>query len=119
MVYRISGNWLIGVACDLHTVESIYLGVDEYGHNRFENTRSVIGELVYQLKYQNDQTTIPKIIDLLLQNIKGIESFDAIIPVPSSKIRRIQPVDAISKALGDKCKVPVLINYLGFVDKGR
>ncbi len=111
MVYHISGNWG-GIAFALHTVSSKYLGVDEYGHDKFENTRSEMGELVYQLKYHQDQTVIPKIIDLLLEELEGIEAFDAIIPAPSSNYRKIQPVDAMSQALGERCKVPVLIGHL-------
>lgn len=111
MVYEISGSWTKGAAFDLHTVASTYLGVDEYGHDRFDNTRSEIGELVYQLKYRNDQSAVPKIIELL-KKVGGIETFDAIIPVPSSKPRAIQPVDAIAQALGQQRGVPVLTGYL-------
>ena len=98
-MYKITGNWTRGLAFDLHTVASSYLGVDEYGQNRFDNTRSEMGELVYQLKYWN--TALPKIIHLLTA-IKGIETLDAIIPVPSSKKRAVQPVDAIAQALGEQ-----------------
>lgn len=111
MVYEIKGNWSKGIAFDLHTVASTYLGVDEYGNNRFDNRRSEIGELVYQLKYQNDQTAVPKIVSLL-KEIGGIETFDAIIPAPSSKVRAIQPVDAIAQELGRQRGVPVLTGYL-------
>lgn len=114
MKYEIEGKWRKGYAFDLHTVASTYLGPDEYGHNRFENTRSEIGELVYQLKYQNDKAAVAKIIDLL-NGIKGIDKFDAIIPAPSSnKARAYQPVDEIAKALGADRNVPVLV---GFLDK--
>ena len=111
MRYKIEGNWKNGLAFDLHTVVSVYLGVDEHGHDRFDNTRSEIGELIYQLKYRSDRTVVTKIIELL-SPIKGIESFDAIIPVPSSKARALQPVDVIAQALGNQRGVPVLIDYL-------
>lgn len=111
MVHEITGNWKFGLAFDLHTVSSTYLGVDQYGHDRYENTRSEIGELVYQLKYRNDQTAVPKIIQLLTE-IEGVETFDAIIPAPSSKKRAVQPVDAIAQALGQQRGIPVLTGYL-------
>jgi len=98
------------LAFDLHTVVSVYLGPDEFGHDRFDNTRSEIGELVYRLKYKHDQSAVPRIIDLL-SVIQGIEKFDAIIPAPSSKTRAIQPVDAIAKALGKQRGVRVLESY--------
>jgi len=111
MPYELSGNWARGLAFDLHTIGSTYLGVDEYGHDRFDNTRSEMGELVYQLKYQNNQKAVPKIIRLLTA-IKGIETFDAIVPVPSSRKRIVQPVDAIAQALGRQRGVAVLGGYL-------
>ena len=111
MTHELVGNWKGGLAFDLHTVGSVYLGVDQFGHDRFDNTRSEIGELVYQLKYRNDQSAVPKIINLLTP-LTGIEGFDAIIPAPSSKARALQPVDAIAQALGAQRGVPVLVGYL-------
>lgn len=112
MKYEIHGKWRKGYALDLHTVASTYLGPDEFGHERFENTRSEIGEFIYQLKYRNDKTGIPKIINLL-KNITGIEKFDFIIPVPSSnKSRTFQPVDEIAAALGAQRDVPALVGFL-------
>lgn len=111
MRYTLTGNWKKGLAFDLHTVASTYLGPDEYGHDQFKNTRSEMGELIYQLKYRRDRSAIPKIIELL-KVIGGIEKFDCIIPVPSSKPRAIQPVDAIAEALGEQRGVPVLTGYL-------
>lgn len=60
MRHRLKGNWTKGLAFDLHTVASVYLGPDEFGHDRFDNTRSEIGELVYQLKYKHDQSAVSK-----------------------------------------------------------
>lgn len=111
MRYRLIGNWKNGLAFDLHTVASTYLGPDQFGHDRYDNTRSEIGELVYQLKYQNSKSTIPNIV-ALLGVIEGIEKFDFIIPVPSSKVRAFQPVDAIAEELGRQRGVPVLTGYL-------
>ncbi len=111
MRHKLEGNWKKGVAFDIHTLASVYLGVDDQGYKRFDNTRSEIGELVYQLKYHSDKSAVPKIIELLTA-IQGIDSFDAIIPVPSSKARTLQPVDAIAQALGDQRGVPVLVGYL-------
>lgn len=111
MTHELVGNWNGGLAFDLHTTGSVYLGVDQYGHDRFDNTRSEIGELVYQLKYRGDQSAVPKIIELLMP-LTGIEGFDAIIPAPSSQTRALQPVDAIAQALGAQRGVPALIGHL-------
>ena len=111
MKYKLIGKWRRGFAFDLHTIASTYLGPNEFGHAQFDNTRSEMGELVYQLKYKRDKSAIPKIIELL-KAITGIEKFDFIIPVPSSRARVFQPVDEIATALGKQCGVPVLIGFL-------
>ncbi|MBO6948255.1 MAG: ComF family protein [Rhodospirillales bacterium] len=111
MAHEIFGSWRKGYAFALHTVDSIYLGVDQFGHDRFENTRSEMGELLYQLKYRGDQTAVAKMVGLL-SGIQGIDTFDAIIPVPSSAQRAVQPVDAIATALGASRGVPVLTGFL-------
>lgn len=93
MKFRLEGNWKKGLAFDLHTIASDYLGPDEYGHDRWNTTRSEMGELLYQLKYCHDKSAVDKIVTLL-KGIKGIEKFDVIIPVPSTnKKRAYQPVD--------------------------
>ena len=73
MKYRLEGDWKKGLAFDLHTIASDYLGPDEYGHDRWDTTRSEMGELIYQLKYRNGKSAVNKII--LLKGIKGIEKF--------------------------------------------
>lgn len=108
MTIEIKGNWRKGLAYDVHTLSSTYLGPDEYGHDRWDNTRSEMGQLVYQLKYKNDRSTIPKIVDLITKKIKGIEKFDLIIPIPSTnKNRSYQPVEEIAKELGRRKRVKV------------
>ena len=109
--HRLNGNWKGGFACDIHTLSSRHLGVDEHGHDKWDNTRSEMGQLIYQLKYSNDFSTIPQIIDRLCDQIT-IEGFDCIIPAPASKKRRLQPVDAISQALGKQRHIPVLVGFL-------
>lgn len=112
MPLELEGSWTNGCAYDLHTVSSVHLGVDEFGHDRFDNTRSEMGELLYKLKYGSDLSVIGKIIQLL-DVIGGIETLDVIIPVPSSKRNRpFQPVDEIAKALGKHRGVTVLPGYL-------
>lgn len=107
MVIRVEGNWHSGLAFDLHTVASTHLGVDEFGHDRFENTRSEMGELVYQLKYRSDKGRLPEIA-ALLDTVKGIENFDYIVPIPpTNKNRPFQPVELIAVALGERRNVKV------------
>lgn len=99
MPIALNGNWVKGLACDYHTQSSTYLGADETGRDRFDTVRTPMGELVYQLKYRQDRAALPGIIERL-QSIRGIEKFNAIVPVPPTrKDRRLQPVPAIAKAL--------------------
>ena len=55
MGYKIENNWKSGIAYDIHTISSTYLGQDEFGHDRYDTKRSEMGELVYQLKYKTDR----------------------------------------------------------------
>ncbi len=112
MTIELKGNWKRGFAYDVHTLDSVYMGVDEYGHNRWETTRSRMGELVYQLKYQQDKRVLSKIVDLL-EKYKGLETMDAVIPIPSTNQNRAtQPVCAIARELGARIDVPVLEDAL-------
>jgi len=108
MAINLDGNWKSGKAYDLHTVSSTHLGTDEAGHDRFDNTRSEMGELVYQLKYKADKSKVQQIV-ALLDDIKGIEGFDVIVPIPPTKKNRpVQPVELIAEALGARRKVVVV-----------
>jgi predicted amidophosphoribosyltransferase len=112
MSIEIKGRWKKGFSHDVHTLDSVYMGVDEYGHDQWDTTRSEMGELVYQLKYHGDRSTISKIVDLL-GKYKGLETMDATIPIPSTtKHRAIQPVYAIAHELGKRLDVPVLEDAL-------
>lgn len=112
MGYKLEGNWVAGFAYDLHTLSSEYLGQDEYGHDRYNNTRSEMGELVYQLKYQHDSTVVNKIVDLL-QTIKGFDKMDIVIPIPpSNKNRANQPVYSIATEFGKRFNISVYIDVL-------
>jgi len=119
MTIKIAGNWVKGFAYDVHTLDSVYLGTDEFGHKRFDTTYSEMGELVRQLKYRGDKTATTRIVDLL-GKFKGIETYDAIIPAPSSKkSRSYQPVDEIASELGKRMGVSVLIDGLVKVEGGK
>ncbi len=119
MTIKLEGNWDKGFAYDVHTLDSVYLGPDQFGHDQFKNTRSEMGKLVFRLKYKNDKSTTNKIVDLL-GKYKGIEKFDAIIPSTSSKKDRpYQPVDEIALELGKRMGVNVLIGFLEKSDESK
>lgn len=97
---------------DIHTIKSKYLGEDEQGHKQFENERSDIGELVYQLKYQSNKAVIPNIVNYINRSMKGLNTLDYFIPAPPSKNRKMQPVNLIANALGQSLQVDVLENII-------
>lgn len=73
---RLIGNWKKGGALDLHTESSIYLGVDEFGHDHYDTKRTEMGEYVYKLKYKSDLSVIPQIIEIIIKKIKAIDDKD-------------------------------------------
>jgi competence protein ComFC len=112
MGYKIKNNWKSGIAYDIHTISSTYLGKDEFGHDKYDTKRSEMGELVYQLKYKHDDTVVQKIVDLLLQ-IKGLEKMDCLIAIPPSNLKRKhQPVFLVATELGKRLNIPVYTDYL-------
>lgn len=112
MTIELKGNWKRGFAFDVHTLSSVYLGVEALGHKKWESTRSEMGELVYRLKYRGDKTLVVKIVDLL-GKYPGIDTLDAIIPIPpTNRSRTFQPVNEIARELGKRVNVEVLDNIL-------
>ena len=112
MAIDLIGNWRRGKAYDLHTVSSTYLGVDEFGHDRYDTHRSEMGELVYRLKYNGDRSAAEKIV-ALLDAIRGIETFDFLVPIPPTrKDRPFRPVELITELLGRRRGVRILTGLL-------
>ena len=112
MTIEIKGNWKKGFSYDVHTLDSVYMGPNEYGRDRWNTTRSEMGELIYQLKYRSNTSVTERIVNLL-GKFKGLDEMEAIIPVPSTNIgRRIQPVSEIAKVLGNRVKVDVFEDIL-------
>lgn len=103
---RLSGPWNEGFALDVHTTDSQYLGDDEYGHSRYETTRSPAGELLYRLKYHADKSVAPDLCEAAADFAKSRNwEPNLVIPIPPSRPgRRFQPVpllaDGIAKLLG-------------------
>jgi predicted amidophosphoribosyltransferase len=97
---RIPGAWQQGYVLDYHTIRSVYVGDDEFGHPRYETTRTEMGELVYRLKYNSDRSVLDEIIEAAAGFIKGRKiDFDLVVPVPPSRQRTFQPVIEIAKGL--------------------
>ena len=114
---EIHGNWRGGYALDFHTVSSRLLPDGTYDTDRTE-----IGKLVYQVKYQQDQSKIQPIAEIAAKFITEEFAVDgypvlpylsAIIPMPPSDTKRpFQPVTEIAAKIGDLLNRPIRTDYL-------
>ena len=104
----LTGNWDIGYALDQHVIKSIPLGEDAFGYQRFETTRSEIGELLYRFKYDHQRECLDEIVSTLIafmQDHPEISNIKSIIPAPPTRLRDYQPTFKIGEALGKKLGV--------------
>jgi competence protein ComFC len=109
----LAGPWREGYSLDRHTVSSVYLGLDEFGHDRFETKRSEIGELLFRFKYRNDGAMLPDLVQAAVGFIQDgwrlSAKVNGIIAVPpSSTTRRQQPVQQLARGIGRELGLPVL-----------
>lgn len=106
---KIAGKWQSGIALDVHTLSSTYLGVNEHGHEVYDTTRSELGELLYRLKYKSDTAAANDIVTTAAEYLKPhLSKFDVIVPVPPSGARPVQPVITLAKGIGKALGVPVV-----------
>ena len=108
----ISGSWLIGYALDLHTISSNFIGYNEVGRPQFDNQRSELGQLIYDVKYSGKLDAAADIIDtaydFIIKNYLDPPtlSFNVVVPVPPSSYRTHQPVLMIAEGIAKKLEVP-------------
>src|SRR6266850_7705939 len=102
---QVQGAWRRGWTLDRHLTSSVFLGDDENGHPRFENVRSPIGELLYQLKYRgqrNAQQVAAVMAGFFDDKPKILSHFDLVVPVPPSTARAVQPVVEVAGEIASK-----------------
>ena len=103
---RIPGRWREGYALDVHTLSSTYVGDDEYGHPRFESQRSPAGELLYRLKYKGDKSVGAELVEAAVSHIRSWNpGVDALVPVPPSRPRAVQPVLFLGEAIATSLQI--------------
>ncbi len=106
---RIRGSWADGYVLDVHSTGSTFLGYDEFGHPVFETLRTETGELLYRLKYRGDRSALGEIgadAERFLRAWKV--GPDAVVPVPPSRARAVQPVFLIAGEIARRLGIPVL-----------
>ncbi|KHT41816.1 ComF family protein [Pectobacterium brasiliense] len=111
---KIEGNWVLGYALDKHTLSSKFLGYDEYGHGRWDNTRSEPGEALYQLKYKHDFTQIEALAQTIVNEIvtPHFPKIGFAVPMPASKQRNVQPVTKLAERVAELIGVTCISNSL-------
>jgi len=105
-----AGSWTAGYVLDLHTTSSILIGYDEVGHAQFDTTYSEIGSLLNRLKYHNDKSALPRLVETAVSFLRlwNIE-FNVVVPVPPTRTyRTLQPVLALTIAIANTFRVPML-----------
>lgn len=112
-VRKLEGSWDLGYALHKHTLSSVPIGHDEYGHLQFDTTRSEPGEALYQLKYKGDSTQVePLAAQVQTTLLPLFGKTDLIIPMPASTTRTRQPVNELAKELGRITRIPVFDNII-------
>jgi len=113
-IQRIQGTWDDGYALHKHTLSSVFLGQDEYGHDRFDTTRSEPGEALYLLKYKGDWEQVKPLAAQLETSLWPLfpETIGLIVPMPASTVRARQPVVEIANELGRRTGTPVINNMI-------
>jgi predicted amidophosphoribosyltransferase len=121
---RLNGPWKSGFALDRHVVRSIFIGNNESGYPVFDTERSYIGQLLYELKYRQDNKKVREIVSLAVAFIKSIWKIEKIINLitaipPSRTYRASQPVYEICKGIGAKLGVKVDLGALSKIDRSE
>lgn len=114
---RLHGPWDDGYALDWHTLSSVPIGQGPGGHMMFDTKRPPVGQLLYELKYRHDQKAVGVLAETAAEFLKNgwRVSIDAIVPVPPSNVRAVQPVAAVAEALAATLGVPICAGCLAKV----
>jgi predicted amidophosphoribosyltransferase len=110
---EIEGRWRKGYALDRHVVSSEFIGYNEAGHPQFDTKRSEIGELLYRLKYQNDQSTISPLVEAAATYLaKWNPGVNALVPVTPSRQRKVQPIITLGAAVAEKLGIEFASDWI-------
>lgn len=120
---KIVGQWDEGYVLSEHMISSEFIGYDENGRERYNNKRSILGELLYQFKYKQNRERLPAIIQIVKEKIKNLhleQKVDIIIPVPASnKNRKYQPVYILAQAISRYMNKEYMQNVLEKIDNNQ
>lgn len=110
---EVHGSWEEGYVLDRHTIHSEIVGHNSSGYPIWENTRSEVGEAIYQLKYQGNDEGVDELVKTMAEMIDAqFGEVDAIIPLPPSKARAVQPVSLLANAVADELGIDCIEDVL-------
>lgn len=110
---EVHGNWEDGYVLDRHTIHSEIVGHNSSGYPIWDNTRSEVGEAIYQLKYQGNDEGVDELAETMAEMIdEQFGEVDAIIPLPPSKARAVQPVSLLANAVADELGIDCIEDLL-------
>lgn len=110
---KITGNWDEGYVLDKHTLKSVFLGNNEYGHPTFDTSRTEVGEATFQLKNRKDFSQVSALAEALAKHIyPKFTNVGFIVPMPASTARTPQPVTELAHTLGTIVGKPVFDQLL-------
>jgi predicted amidophosphoribosyltransferase len=110
---QIRGVWRQGYVLDNHTVRSEFLGYNQFGNPMFDTKRTEAGELLYRLKYRQNLEALATLVETTTTFVRSWQvTFDAIVPVPPTRVRRFQPVFEIATRLAEALELPLLKDFV-------
>ena len=93
----------------MHTLSSVPIGYNEFGHMQFDTTRSEVGELLFRLKNRSDTSTVDEIVAAAVSFLNTWRPpIEMIIPVPASTPRAIPPVMLLATGISDQLPIPLI-----------
>jgi predicted amidophosphoribosyltransferase len=107
---RIFGPWHAGWALDLHVLSST-----PRGDGTYETIRTEIGQQLFELKYRNERRHIEPLAEAAARVVGALlvrPYLEALIPVPPSAPRTVQPVMEVARAIGRLTGLSVPEDYL-------
>ncbi len=117
---QIKGAWRQGYVLDYHTISSGLLGYDQFGNPMFDTKRTDVGELLYRLKYRRDVKALDPLVEAAVHFVKNWQiSFAAVVPVPPTRVRQLQPVFEVGDRLAGVLNLPILKDFVQTIKKAK
>jgi predicted amidophosphoribosyltransferase len=116
---EIHGPWHAGFVLDVHTTSTKFIGRNPGGRPVYKNKYTELGELVHRLKYYDDDSASPDIVETIVDflTITWKPLISMIIPMPPSKARNSQPVVRLAYSVGKRLGVDVSFDAVKKVKK--